>query len=981
MWHSFRARTSVVGVLIYAGLALVSPAATQLVSWGNSYSPPTIQVYNDFSNVVEIAAGRDVYFGLRGDGSLIGKSTSSTRSTIFQAGLSNIVSVKVAPVSYEKPGFSLALRSDGTVVALGYGASWGGYDSSIPPPVGLNNVVAVAPGLTHALALKSDGTVAAWGYPGSARTIVPSGLSNVVAIAAGVYCSLALKSDGTVIAWGDNLTNVPIGLSNVVAIAAGYYHAVALKSDGRVTAWGSNSYGQTNVPAGLSNVVSIAAGTVYNLALKSDGKVIAWGYSESGNVKVPAGLSNVVAISAGAYSMALVGDGPPHSPALPLNLTLAYGTPLVLPASSAGTSAQRYQWSFNGAELSGATNAALILNSLGFSDAGTYSVTLSNRFQTATNYYVISVAPLLITVPPQGKTVYGGETVSFSVTASGVDLNYQWQFNGTNLMGETSSKLTLSNVVPQQAGNYSVVVSNSVGTLTSAPAALTITGVLRISSQPSDQSVLTGTTVGFYPVVEGVLPISYQWCLNATNLVGETNSLLVLTNVWLNQSGVYSVVASNSFATITSSNAMLNVSALRIDRPPQDVNTYRRGSATFSVSAAGIMPITYQWQFNGTNLNDATNAMLTLTNLRFDQTGLYSVMVGNPFTNIASYANLSVGQVVNWGYPYAQMGNPPGLTNIVALATGGYHNIALRSNGTIIAWGLDSSAGETSVPPDATNVIAVAAGGNRNLVLKADGTVQSWGYNATGAAAFPPNITNVVAIACGDSQMLALTTDGVVIGAGSAGVPVDATNVVAVAAGYIHSLALKADGTVLGWGGNNYGQASVPIGLTNVVAIAAGGYESLALKDDGSIIGWGQSANSFSKPFDGTNTSIIGVGFGFSLSLKSDGSLLDSRGSGSIPEGLTNLVSIAVGYSQVLALLGDEPPVAHGFARDVTTSAKGFCISVLTQNQRVYRLEYVTSLGATNWSPLPLVSGTGGILVLKDPFPTDAQRFYRVRRW
>src|SRR5262249_13742018 len=157
---------------------------------------------------------------------------------------------------------------------------------------------------------------------------------------------------------------------------------------------------------------------------------------------------------------------PPRSPGNPLSLTLAHGTPLLLPASSLGTVAEHYQWSFNGVDLPAKTNMTLKLDSLTFSDAGTYSVVLSNRFGSATNSYTITVAPLLITSPPASQTVFGGSTVTFEVTALGTGLNYQWQFNGTNIDAATNSSLLLANVLPEQAGAYSVTVTNDIGAIT-----------------------------------------------------------------------------------------------------------------------------------------------------------------------------------------------------------------------------------------------------------------------------------------------------------------------------------------------------------------------------------------------------------------------------------------------------------------------------------------------------------------------------------
>jgi alpha-tubulin suppressor-like RCC1 family protein len=245
---------------------------------------------------------------------------------------------------------SLALRNDGTVRAWGYndyGQLGNGTTTSSDTPVQvvgpggsgvLANAVAIAGGEYHSLALRSDGTVWAWGFGadgelGNGMTtysdtpvqVAGTGgsgyLTGVVAIAGGWQHSLALKSDGTVWAWGDNYngqlgngtttsSDTPVQvvgpggsgtLTNVVAIAGGGYYSLALKNDGTVWAWGYNGVGQlgngttaesdTPVqvvgPGGsgaLTNVVAIAGGGYYSLALKSDGTVWAWGSNEFGDL-------------------------------------------------------------------------------------------------------------------------------------------------------------------------------------------------------------------------------------------------------------------------------------------------------------------------------------------------------------------------------------------------------------------------------------------------------------------------------------------------------------------------------------------------------------------------------------------------------------------------------------------------------------------------------------------------------------------------
>jgi alpha-tubulin suppressor-like RCC1 family protein len=145
---------------------------------------------------------------------------------------------------------------------------------------------------------------------------------------------------------------------------------------------------------------------------------------------------------------------------------------------------------------------------------------------------------------------------------------------------------------------------------------------------------------------------------------------------------------------------------------------------------------------------------------------------------------------------------PAGLSNVVALAAGGLHVLALRSDGTVVAWG-DNSFGQTNVPAGLTNAVAVAAGTQHSLAVRADGTVIAWGGNSDGQASVPGDMTNVVAVAAGDQD----------------------------------SLALKDDGTVVGWGlhydGSGWVAMSAPADLANTAAIAACDSYGLALIGSG----------------------------------------------------------------------------------------------------------------------------------------------------
>ena len=152
-----------------------------------------------------------------------------------------------------------------------------------------------------------------------------------------------------------------------------------------------------------------------------------------------------------------------------------------------------------------------------------------------------------------------------------------------------------------------------------------------ISLQPTNLAVNAGNTASFSVSASGTPPLSYQWSFNGTNIANGTNLSLTLTNVQFSQAGSYSVVVTNQYGSITSSNATMNVFAIPpfISSQPGNQWAYAGTTANFKVSAGGTLPLAYQWNWNGTNLNGATNSLLTLTNVQLPVAGNYSVLVTN----------------------------------------------------------------------------------------------------------------------------------------------------------------------------------------------------------------------------------------------------------------------------------------------------------------------------------------------------------------
>lgn len=247
------------------------------------------------------------------------------------------------------------------------------------------------------------------------------------------------------------------------------------------------------------------------------------------------------------------------------------------------------------------------------------------------------VSPNII-VQPANQMVAVGGTATFGVTATGTaPLFYQWNFNGTNIDSATNTSLILTNVQTNQAGNYAVVVANAYGSATSSNALLTVGFAPIITVQPASSTNLVGTTATFSVTASGSTPLTYQWKKNGANIGGATGTNFVITSVTTNDAGSYSVAVTNAFGSALSSNAVLTALAPPvIIVQPASQTVVVSNSVVFNVTAAGSLPLFYQWSFNGTNIANTTSASLLLTNVQFSQAGNYAALVTNAYGSITS---------------------------------------------------------------------------------------------------------------------------------------------------------------------------------------------------------------------------------------------------------------------------------------------------------------------------------------------------------
>ena len=214
----------------------------------------------------------------------------------------------------------------------------------------------------------------------------------------------------------------------------------------------------------------------------------------------------------------------------------------------------------------------------------------------------------VINQQPQSTNVVAGSNAYFTVVASGTaPLRYRWSFNGTNLTnggriaGATNTTLTISNVVAGNAGGYRVVVSNSVSSVTSVVATLTVLLPPGITNQPANQTTYVGGSARFSVAATGTAPLNYRWffgvapLLDGSQISGSLTATLNIANVQPTNFGNYQVVVTNNYGAVTSSIAVLNAT-----------------NRVHYVNAASLNPIAPYtgWDTAAVNIQDAVSVAI-----------------------------------------------------------------------------------------------------------------------------------------------------------------------------------------------------------------------------------------------------------------------------------------------------------------------------------------------------------------------------------
>ncbi len=461
-----------------------------------------------------------------------------------------------------------------------------------------NGQVLVAGGLTTGGAVNDAET-----YNSASGTWTNTGSLNV----ARCYHTATLLSDGMVLVTGGigasgtetnsaELYNPETGTwSNTGSmITARFNHAATLLPNGQVlVAAGQNASGAisqaeiynpwTGTWVAISSLNNARFGQ--SATLLPDGTVMeAGGNSGSGSLS-NAELYNI-SQTCTATATAAVSNG------FVVSATVTYGgcgytnAPEVLIQGGGGT---------------GATATVVVSNGM------VVGITITDEGIGYTNTPAVYIYfPTSIITQPQSLLVNAYSNASFSVTAGGTEpLSYQWFFDGTNLPGATSSVLTISNVVQTNLGIYSVLITNVFGSVASSNATLSMYPFLAAPFAGLD--TYWGYTNTLSVTAWGTGPLSYQWFDNGVAIDNATNSTLSFVGIQPTNGGLYSVVVTGPFGSVTNTPEQVVVNPAGV----------AFGGLYPSVIIQGVVGYNYLIQ-NTTNLSD-TNSWVTVTNLTLTQ--------------------------------------------------------------------------------------------------------------------------------------------------------------------------------------------------------------------------------------------------------------------------------------------------------------------------------------------------------------------------
>jgi len=557
------------------------------------------------SGVMSVSAGSSHTMILKTDGSLwgvgsnfagqLGDGTLTNRATPVRVA-TGVASVEAGAL------YTMYVKTDGTLWGVGRnqtGQLGDGTTTDRSTPVQVaTGVASVSAGLeAHTMFVKTDGTLWAVGYGMNGR-LGDEGLA------------------GAIVAGGTTRRFTPVQVATgVSSVSAGYAHTMFLKTDGTLWAVGWNHVGQlgdgttttreTAVQV-ATGVASVSAGDAHTMFVKTDGTL--WGMGDNGYGPLGDGTTNgrstPVQVATGVAS---VSAGYQHTMFLKTDGTL---------------------WGMgnNGSGRLGdgtTTNRSTPVRSAGGLESNGAALTVNT--------------PPVITTQPASQIVAVGLPINLTVVATGNPApTYQWRKSGSNIPNATNATYTINSATTGDAGIYTVVVTNSISSVTSNEAVVTVNPAApaAITVQPTNVTANIGQSATLSVTVSGSPSPAIQWLKNGTAISGATNATYTISSVSQSDAATYTATVANVYSgttySLTTSPAVLTVIAAPVFTTQPLSRTVLAGTqVTFTAAVQGLAATTFQWRKNGAAIGGATGSSYSIISPVSADSGTYTVVATN----------------------------------------------------------------------------------------------------------------------------------------------------------------------------------------------------------------------------------------------------------------------------------------------------------------------------------------------------------------
>ncbi|RLD41638.1 MAG: hypothetical protein DRI86_13025, partial [Bacteroidetes bacterium] len=298
-----------------------------------------------------------------------------------------------------------------------------------------------------------------------------------------------------------------------------------------------------------------------------------------------------------------------------------------------GTATLNYQWYKGGSQISGATASSLLISPITTNDDANYYCKITNLCgNISSNTIALTVnTNVNITAQSNSQTFCEGTSPSFSITTTGTNpITYQWYNEDGAIAGEVNNSYNIASLDTADEGAYYSIATNICSSSYSNNIILGVNQAPNIVNAPASSTVCENLSAVFNVSSEGTSPITYQWYDDNGAITGATNGSYIIPQANTADIGSYYVKASNICGNANSNNAQLTVNTgVSIDSQTASAVKCDGDGVSFSISADGTSPISYQWYKNNTALSSAGNNLLLLSNVDTSDVADYYVIASN----------------------------------------------------------------------------------------------------------------------------------------------------------------------------------------------------------------------------------------------------------------------------------------------------------------------------------------------------------------